>query len=133
MTDLGQMLRELDPVVREGNYVYVLRPGDAVEDMEWEWVEMEAQAVIVEDEGRTLVIDEELAVDNELDFDGVFGWITLRVHSSLQAVGLTAAVSAALAEADISCNVLAGYFHDHLLVPVEQVEAALTALRRLSA
>ena len=132
MTDLTEMLRSLDPVVRDGGFVYVLRPDDTVEDMEWEWVEMEAEAVIVEDEGRTLIVAEELAADYELDFDGVFGWITLQVHSSLHAVGLTAAVSTALAQAGISCNMLAGYHHDHLLVPQDRLDDALAVIGSLA-
>ncbi len=55
------------------------------------------------------------------------------MHSSLEAVGLTAAVSAALTEAKISCNVLAGFHHDHLLVPVADAERALEVLHELSA
>jgi hypothetical protein len=53
----------------------------------------------------------------------------LTVHSSLEAVGLTAAFSARLAERNISCNVLAGYHHDHILVPVDRVQDAIDALR----
>ena len=67
-----------------------------------------------------------------LDYDYVAGWITLTVQSSLAAVGLTAAVSTALAEAGISCNVVAGYHHDHLLVPADRLDDALAALRRLA-
>ena len=67
-----------------------------------------------------------------LAYDAVFGWITLEVHSSLEAVGLTAAVSTTLAQAGISCNMLAGYFHDHLLVPVDRLDDALSLLRRLA-
>ena len=51
-----------------------------------------------------------------------FAWLTLSIQSSLEAVGLTAAVSARLAERDIACNVLAGYHHDHLLVPVARAD-----------
>ncbi|MFL0711957.1 MAG: ACT domain-containing protein [Microcella pacifica] len=59
--------------------------------------------------------------------------MTLRVHSSLDAVGLTAAVAAALTENGISCNVMAGAFHDHLFVPAARLEDALVALKQLSA
>lgn len=55
------------------------------------------------------------------------------MHSALAAVGLTAVVSAALAQAGISCNVIAGYHHDHLLVPLDSVEEALTILRDVAA
>ena len=58
--------------------------------------------------------------------------ITLEVHSSLAAVGLTAAVSTALAEAQVSANVVAGYFHDHIFVPSNLGETALACLERLS-
>lgn len=61
----------------------------------------------------------------------VAAWIALQVHSALYAVGLTAAVSSALAEAGVSCNVIAGYHHDHLLVPFERGQEALTILRAL--
>jgi hypothetical protein len=57
--------------------------------------------------------------------------LTLTVWSSLEAVGLTAAFSRALADADIPCNVLAGYHHDHLLVPVDRADEAIAALRTL--
>lgn len=58
-------------------------------------------------------------------------WLTLTVHSSLEAVGLTAAFSAALGEAGISCNVLAGFHHDHILVPWALRDAAVATLRGL--
>ena len=66
-----------------------------------------------------------------LGYGYVAGWITLTVHSSLEAVGLTAAFATALGEAGINCNVLAGAFHDHLLVPVGDVARAVEVLRRL--
>lgn len=58
-------------------------------------------------------------------------WITLTVHSDLSAVGLTAAVAGALAQANISCNVIAGAYHDHLFVPFESAAQAMEILRRL--
>jgi hypothetical protein len=54
------------------------------------------------------------------------------VHSSLQAVGLTAAVSTRLAEVGISANIIAASCHDHILVPIEKVEIAMTSLLELS-
>ena len=79
-----------------------------------------------------------LSVLNDADaaglaYDAVFGWITLQAHTSLEAVGLTAAVSTALARVGLSCNVLAGYYHDHLLVPADHVDEAVEVLGGLQA
>ena len=63
------------------------------------------------------------------------GWarITLAVHSSLDAVGLTAAVAGVLAERGISANMVAAFHHDHLFVPWSRRAEALAALQALSA
>jgi hypothetical protein len=61
-----------------------------------------------------------------------FARITLTVHSALEGVGLTAAVSGALAEQGIACNVVAGFHHDHLFVPWERREEALGVLRKVA-
>ncbi len=90
-------------------------------------------ATVREDEGLTLVLLQAEADAAGLPYDYVAARITLRVHSELSAVGLTAAVSRALAEAGISCNVLAGLHHDHLLVPHERAAEALEVLQRLQA
>ncbi|WP_036823971.1 ACT domain-containing protein, partial [Photobacterium sanctipauli] len=62
----------------------------------------------------------------------VFKGITLTVHSSLEAVGLTAAVATRLAEYSISANVVAAYYHDHVFVPVNRAEEALQALATMN-
>lgn len=124
MKDLQEMLASLEPRVREGDYVYVTDPGDSTS--------LEPEALVREDEGTTLVVHRQVAEEAGLRFDFVACWITLTVQSSLDAVGLTAAFSTALAEAGISCNVLAGLHHDHILVASHQREEALTVLRSLS-
>ena len=75
---------------------------------------------------------EEDARELGLGFDDVWAWITLGVTSDLTAVGLTAVVSTALADAGLSCNVIAGLRHDHLLVPHDEAERAMGVLRDLS-
>ncbi|MDX6678336.1 MAG: uncharacterized protein QOE31_2388 [Solirubrobacteraceae bacterium] len=67
-----------------------------------------------------------------LPYDGDFARITLRVHSALDAVGLTAAISAALAARGISANVIAGHHHDHVFVPADRAQDAIAALKELS-
>ena len=89
-----------------------------------------AHAVVDEGELTTLVLPVEAAERAGLDAVVRFAWLTVTVQSSLEAVGLTAAISARLAAIDVACNVLAGYHHDHLLVPVERVDDAMAALTR---
>lgn len=124
--NLRTLLATLEPVRRDGEFVYVLWPdGEALEEG--------VAAAVREAEGLTAVLPRADADRRGLRYDFIAAWITLEAHSALEAVGLTAAVSAALTEADISCNVLAGFHHDHLLVPVADAERALEALHELSA
>ena len=122
-TDLTTLLADLRPELRDGRYVFVT--ADAL-------VDAVAQASVVEPEGLSLVVCQEDADRLGLRYDFVARWIMLTVHSSLSAVGLTAAVSAALAEVGISCNVIAGRHHDHLLVPAARADDALATLARLT-
>ena len=124
--DLHTLLATMRPVIREGEYVYALWPHGKP-------LAGHIAAAVREAEGLTVVLPRADADALGLKYDFVAAWITLQVHSSLEAVGLTAAVSAALTEAKISCNVLAGFHHDHLLVPVADAERALEVLHELSA
>jgi len=85
-----------------------------------------------EEEGTTIILKKEIADRLKLDYSFVATWITLTVHSSLEAVGLTAAFSKALADEEISCNVVAGYYHDHLFVDKENANKAMIVLNNLS-
>jgi len=88
-------------------------------------------AVMREREGISVVMTEADAVRQGVPHEFRSSWITLTVTSALDAVGLTAGFAKALGDAQISCNVIAGHHHDHLFVPVESTDAALTALRSL--
>jgi len=87
-----------------------------------------SDAMIVEGELTTLVLPVEAAQRAGLPVTIELAWLTLTVESSLDAVGLTAAVSRHLADRNIACNVLAGYHHDHLLVPASRAADAIVAL-----
>ncbi|MFF4953084.1 ACT domain-containing protein [Streptomyces chattanoogensis] len=121
--DLRLLVRSMRPELHEGAYVFTTVPGAVPEGLR-------PVVTVAEPEGVTLVVRQEDADRAGLGYDFVAGWITLRVHSALDAVGLTAAVAAELAGAGLSCNAVAGYFHDHLFVPYD---AAGTAVRLLSA
>lgn len=116
----------MEPTVRPGRFVYVTVDASAARGLP-------AEVVVREAEGVTVVLAQADVDDRALPYDFAAGWITLRVHSALDAVGLTAAFSGALAERGISANVVAGYYHDHVLVPIDDVERAMTALRELAA
>jgi hypothetical protein len=90
-------------------------------------------ASFMETEGLTLVLSKASADALGMDYEGVFNCITLNVHSSLEAVGLTAAVAGKLAEQGISANIIAGYFHDHVFVPLLDASIALRLLKSNSA
>lgn len=122
--DLGRLLATLDVERRPGTFTFVT--GD------WPTLAPSARATVSEAEGLTFVVPAESAraAGAPVEFEAV--WLTLTVHSALEAVGLTAAFSVALGDAGIPCNVLAGYHHDHLLVPADRADEAIAVLRGLS-
>lgn len=117
----------MHPVTNDGVYVFASVPLD------FNVGSLMPVATIREQEGLTVIVEEERARKANLTVLFRAVWITLNVHSDLQSVGLTAAFASALAQANISCNVLAGAFHDHLFVPAESGERALATLRDLQA
>lgn len=119
LTNLHEILASLRPVVRPGLFAVISSPSV---------LDVPADAQIIEGEGTTLVVAQQVADERALDYDGLYAWITLQVHTSLEAVGVTAAVATALARVGISCNVLAGFYHDHLLVPAASVDEAIDVL-----
>lgn len=124
-TDLAVLLRNMAPRMNPGRYVFT-RPdsGSGVDD--------DAVVMVRESEGLTLVLPKERADALGLRYDYVAAWITLEVHSSLDAVGLTAEVSRALAEAGLSANVVAGFAHDHVFVPCSRAGEAMDVLTSLT-
>jgi predicted N-acetyltransferase YhbS len=124
--NLQTLLAGMRPVQRGGEYVYVLWPHGRP-------LAGGVEAAVREAEGLTVVLPRAEADRQGLAYDFVGAWITVEIHSALEAVGLTAAVSKALTDARISCNVLAGFHHDHLLVPVADAPRALEVLAELSA
>ena len=125
VSNLAVLLHSMNPVLNSGVYAFVSLPAGAVPGP------IEPIATFRESEGITLIVEEQQASDAKLPILFRAAWITLTVHSDLQAVGLTAAVATALADAGISCNVVAAAYHDHLFVPVESASQAIAVLRTL--
>lgn len=126
ISDLPTLLRELRPTLRKGTYAFCSLPEGAKIDSE------SVIATFREEEGLSVVLTEELALKAGLSPLFRAEWISLGVCSDLASVGLISAVSRALEQAGIPCNVIAGAFHDHLFVPKGSGKAALKALNALS-
>ncbi|MCT6881818.1 ACT domain-containing protein [Snodgrassella alvi] len=124
-SNLHVLLQSAAPQHNAGKYVFCTVKQPVVELLS------AAVATVQESEGTTLILPQAVADEHQLSYDYVAGWITLKVHSSLSAVGLTAAFSRALAQQNISCNVVAGYYHDHIFVAETDVAPALDILNHL--
>ncbi|OZS43344.1 ACT domain-containing protein [Photobacterium sanguinicancri] len=127
ITDLNELLQTMSPKVKADSYVFCTVTGE-IKD----YLTLKPIAFFHEDEGVTLVLKQQDALNVGLPFDGVFKLITLTVHSSLEAVGLTAAVASKLASYDVSANVIAAYYHDHIFVQQEKIDIAMSALAEFS-
>jgi len=125
ITDLSELLRSMQPVLHPGVHVFCLvHDAGAL-------ARLAPVATLREAEGTTVIVEETVALHYTLSPLFRAAWITLRVNSDLAAVGLTAAVSRALADAGISCNVVAAAHHDHLFVPAERGSDAIDVLQCL--
>ncbi|KQS56237.1 hypothetical protein ASG17_09480 [Brevundimonas sp. Leaf363] len=129
ISHLTTLLASMTPVLRPGVFVFCELP-----DLDGQLISTLSSVVVVqEDEAVTVVIPKDVATAHGLSFGPAMRMISLTVHSGLEAVGLTAAFAAALAERGVSANVVAGSRHDHIFVPERQAEDAMAALTALQA
>ncbi|GAA4340691.1 ACT domain-containing protein [Mucilaginibacter gynuensis] len=126
-TNLQQLLKNMTPILNPGDYVYCTLPNKSTINL------ADVVCTFREEEGLTVILKKEIADNHGLPYTYVAAWLTLTVHSSLAATGLTAAFAGALADAGISCNVVAAYYHDHIFVAKADAEKALNVLKKLSA
>ncbi len=127
-TDLAAMLESLTVSVRSDLYVVATFGPAASIPVLGDGV----AAVIDEAEGPTVVATVDRATAEGWPQDFIAAWLTLDVHSALEAVGLTAAFARALGRVGIPCNVIAGFHHDHILVPHDKSTAAVEAIEALA-
>ena len=125
--NLGKLLSLLNPRLLHSEYVFCTVPNGSYGDYQ----NLSPLATFGETEGLTLVLTKENADSSGFNYETVFKCITLTVHSSLEAVGLTAAVSTKLSDHNISANIIAAYYHDHVFVPSEAAEKALGLLMKI--
>ncbi|WP_288437139.1 ACT domain-containing protein [uncultured Chryseobacterium sp.] len=124
--DLSILLQNMEPVLNAGEYVFcTVEKLNEVPDIEnILFFFREAEAV-------TIVLEKRMADSWSLEYSYISSWITLNIHSSLEAVGLTAAFANVLKKENISCNVVAAYFHDHIFIAKKDAEKAMKALYTL--
>ena len=125
INNLNELLRSMTPKLNSGVYYFTTVQSDTLVPLG------DIIASIREPEGLSLVVSEQTATKFGLDTQFKCAWITLTVHSDLAAVGLTAAFATALGKAEISCNVVAGNYHDHIFVPFDKAELAMQTLEQL--
>ncbi|MEM7765218.1 MAG: ACT domain-containing protein [Pseudomonadota bacterium] len=126
-TDLAALLRGLSPVLDPIDYLYLSLSREQAaryQDQAWMWCE--------EAEGTTVILPVTDDLPESLSGRDSFSRITLKVHSSLHAVGLTAAVSRVLGDENIPANMVAGFYHDHVFVPSPLAMRAMDALQGLA-
>ncbi|MEO0368044.1 MAG: ACT domain-containing protein [Pseudomonadota bacterium] len=123
-SDLNILLNQMQPLLDAKSYVFVTTKALPTN--------CKPLATFVEEEGVSLVLSQSEAEQLGFDHSDTFRRITLQIHSSLHAIGLTAAVSTALTKAGISANVVAAFYHDHIFVPAEDADRAMVALKNLA-
>ena len=121
------MIAGMSPELLPGSFVFCSLPGGRASAALLD----AALSVFREDEGLSLILPEAVAAANGIDTASPMRLIRLNVHSSLEGVGLTAAVATALAAESIACNMVAAFHHDHAFVPADRAGEALAILLRL--
>jgi hypothetical protein len=127
-TNVEKLLTGMEPVLQEGEFIFATLAPAAFEQLD-----LCPLGWFREAEGITVIVEKEAARSAGLEGRFVARLITLNVHSSLEAVGFLAQISARLAAAGISVNVVSAFYHDHLFVPAEKAGQALQVLEALAA
>jgi hypothetical protein len=126
--DLKVLLSSMKAKLSDERYIFcTLQQQVIVQSI----IDLNPIGIFKEKEGISLIITKEIAEQNNIKFDSIFRLISLQVYSSLDAVGLTAAIATKLVSSRISANIVAAYYHDHIFVPEENATKALSLVEEL--
>lgn len=127
--NLTTLLSTMQPVLDTQTYVFITTTQSIAS---LPLATLDPQLIAQEAEGTTIVTTEALATSHGFK-EAVFPCrkISLTIHSSLEAVGLIAAITDRLKDHNISTNVVSGFFHDHIYVSVGRAEDAMKVLEEL--
>jgi len=123
-SNLQTLLGTMQPKLLADEFVFCTVPETKFADLDG----LNPLAMFREDEGLSLILEKSVADGAGLEYQSVFRAISLTVHSSLDAVGFTAAITTKLTAGGVSANVVAAHYHDHVLVPADKSELALQLL-----
>jgi hypothetical protein len=125
-TDLKTLLATMRPHLHGVPYVFC-----TVNRETFAGLSVSPVGTFQEEEGVTLILTQQQALNQGLAFEMLWACVTLTVHSALSAVGFLAAITTRLAEAGISVNPVSAYYHDHLFVPWERRQEVVAILENL--
>ena len=126
-TDLQRLLANMEPQLHEGEFVFC-----SVSPESFGQLSIHPIGWFRESEGIALIVERGIADNEGLEYEFVSRMITLNVRSSLEAVGFLAAITAKLAEANVSVNAISAYHHDHLFVPTDMADLAMKVLNEMT-
>ena len=124
--NLDKLVASMQPQMHEPVYVFATVPEG------FNWQPANPVMIFQESEGLTLILNQEVSDSQGIDYEFPCRKITLNIHSSLDAVGFLARITARLAELGMGVNPVSGFYHDHLFVPVDRADEALQALMAMT-
>lgn len=127
ISNLQTLLSSMEPTLNDGEYVFC-----TVSEEIYKTLSVKPLMMFEEKEGITLILKKEQADDNKLEYEAIWSFISLSIHSDLEAVGLLATITNALANEGISVNAISAYYHDHLFVLKNRAEDAIKVLEDLA-
>lgn len=125
-SNISALIKGMAPSLNKGEFVFCTLQDST--GLNWR----DTICTFKESEGLSIVIDRQKADGLGIDYDFIASWITLTIHSSLNAIGFTALISSELAKHDVGCNIIAGYHHDHIFVNRKDTNKAMEVLSNLS-